>query len=60
MRNFGMLDGDATRSLDLYFRQCSMRVTCRDLAVMGATLAERGVNPLTGVRRSTPSTSRTC
>ena len=35
---------------DLYTRQCALRVTARDLAVMGATLADGGVNPLTGVR----------
>jgi glutaminase len=49
MRGFGMLD-DAESVLDLYFRQCAVRVTCNDLAVMGATLANAGVNPVTGVR----------
>jgi glutaminase len=34
--------------LDVYFRQCSLLVSARDLAVMGATLANNGVNPLTG------------
>ncbi|HEX5586678.1 MAG TPA: glutaminase A [Acidimicrobiia bacterium] len=48
MRNFGMLDGDVEQMLDLYFRQCSFLVTCRDLAVAGATLANRGRNPITG------------
>ncbi len=33
--------------LDLYFRQCSVLVTATDLAVMGATLANIGANPLT-------------
>jgi glutaminase len=50
MRNFGMLDGDVEQMLDLYFRQCSFLVTCRDLAVAGATLANRGRNPITGER----------
>jgi glutaminase len=50
MRNFGMLDGNVDEALDLYFQQCSLMVSCRDLAVMGATLANRGVNPLTGTR----------
>ena len=35
-------------------RQCSARVTCSDLAVMAATLANDGVNPLTG-KRALPS-----
>ncbi|MEO7836282.1 MAG: glutaminase A [Acidimicrobiales bacterium] len=50
MRGFDMLDDDVDNALELYFRQCSVEVTCRDLAVMAATLANRGVNPLTGVR----------
>ena len=37
-------------AVDLYTRQCSLRVTARDLAVMGATLADGGVNPVTGER----------
>jgi glutaminase len=36
--------------LDLYFEQCSILVSARDLAVMAATVANNGVNPLTGVR----------
>jgi glutaminase len=50
MRSFGVLDGDAHEIVDLYFGQCSILVTCRDLAVMGATLASDGLNPLTGTR----------
>jgi glutaminase len=37
-------------SLDLYFQQCAILVDCRDLAVMAATLANGGENPLTGER----------
>jgi glutaminase len=48
MLNTGMIRRDPNEVLDLYFRQCSVEVTCRDLAVMGATLANDGVNPLTG------------
>lgn len=47
LRNFGILEGDPEEPLDLYFRQCSVVVTARDLAVMAATLANGGVNPLT-------------
>jgi glutaminase len=50
MASFGMLEGDVEQSLDLYFRQCALTVTCRDLATMAATLANRGVNPVTGER----------
>jgi glutaminase len=50
MKSFGVLDGDVETAVDLYFKQCSLLVTARDLAVMAATLANRGVNPITGTR----------
>lgn len=37
-------------AVDLYTRQCSLNVSARDLAVMGATLADGGVNPITKER----------
>lgn len=46
--NFGMVHEKVEPALDLYFKQCSILVNCRDLAVMGATLANLGKNPLTG------------
>jgi glutaminase len=50
MRNFGMIDDRIDESLDLYFQQCSLMVNCCDLAMMAATLANRGKNPQTGVQ----------
>ena len=50
MRSQGMLEGDVEAILALYLQQCSVLVTCRDLAVMAATLANGCVNPLTGER----------
>lgn len=50
MQHFGMVDHRVDEALDLYFQQCSVMVSCRDLAVMAATLANHGVNPLTGDR----------
>jgi glutaminase len=50
MLNFGMLDAHVDEALDLYFQQCAMLVTSRDLAVMAATLANDGANPLTNDR----------
>ncbi|AFZ55770.1 L-glutaminase [Anabaena cylindrica PCC 7122] len=47
MLNFGMIDQNIEESLDLYFKQCSVMVNCRDLAVMAATLANKGINPIT-------------
>lgn len=48
LRNFDKLTGDPAPTTENYFRQCSISVDCRDLGVMAATLANRGVNPLTG------------
>ncbi|NMG06616.1 glutaminase A [Brasilonema sp. UFV-L1] len=48
MLNFGMIDQNIEQALDLYFQQCSVMVNCHDLAVMAATLANKGINPMTG------------
>lgn len=45
---------DPAEATDLYTRQCSLNVSARDLAVMGATLADGGVNPLTRERLVDP------
>jgi glutaminase len=50
MRSFGMIERDVQDALDVYFAQCSILVTSRDLALMAATLANHGINPLTGDR----------
>ena len=50
LRNSSVLRGDPDDVLEVYFRQCAILVTCRDLAIMGATLSNRGINPLTGAR----------
>ncbi len=50
LRNFDVLTDDPDGALDLYFRQCSILVDCRDLALMAATLANGGVHPKTGER----------
>lgn len=50
LRNFGILDEDPDETLETYFQQCSMEVTCRDLALMGATIANQGIQPVTRKR----------
>jgi len=47
MLNSAMIERDPNEVLDLYFRQCSVNVTCCDLAIMAATLANDGRNPIT-------------
>ena len=46
----GTCYSDPMRAVDVYTRQCSTLITARDLAVMGATLAAGGVNPVTRKR----------
>ena len=49
---------DADEATDVYTRQCSLDVTVHDLAVMAATLANGGVNPLTDERVIIPGVCR--
>jgi glutaminase len=50
MRSNGMLTSDVDETLAVYLQQCSVKLTCDDLARMAATLANGGVHPVTGVR----------
>lgn len=50
LQSFGRIYCDPAQATDLYTRQCSLNVSAKDLAVMGATLADGGVNPLTRER----------
>lgn len=50
LASLGALRHEPTETLDLYTRQSCLAVTARDLAIMGATLADGGVNPHSGVR----------
>jgi glutaminase len=56
LRNFSILEGEVDPVLEAYFKQCSILVNCRSLSVMGATLANGGVNPVTGRRVLTRTT----
>ncbi len=47
LRNFDVIDEQVDHTLHQYFSQCSVLVTCRDLAAIGATLANVGENPQT-------------
>ena len=48
LKDYGRIYDDPDLSLDLYTRQCSLGTTARDLAVMAATIANDGFNPVTG------------
>ncbi len=55
LRSVGAIYTEPMEAVDLYTMQCSLDVTARDLAVMGATLADGGVNPITGARVCSPA-----
>ena len=48
LRGYGRLAADPNETVELYTRQSCLKLTARDLAVMAATLAAGGVNPVTG------------
>jgi glutaminase len=54
LRNSAVITDDVGKVLEVYFRQCAVLVTARDIAVMGATLANRGFNPVTREQVLTP------
>jgi glutaminase len=47
LESYRLLGCDPAEAVDRYTRQSCLRVTAVDLAVMGATLANGGVNPVT-------------
>jgi glutaminase len=50
MLNWGVIEGEVEHILHQYFSQCSLLINCHDLAMLGATLANMGANPVTGQR----------
>ncbi|GAA1484071.1 glutaminase A [Brachybacterium fresconis] len=58
LTSYDRLHADPAEMVDLYTRQCSLLVTADDLAVMGATLADGGINPVTGERVVSPEVCR--
>ena len=50
LQGYGRIYNDPAQAVDLYTKQCALNVSARDLAVMGATLADGGVNPITKER----------
>ena len=50
MRAFGNLDNDADKALGVYFHQCAIAMSCRQLARAGLFLAAEGRDPVTGER----------
>jgi glutaminase len=57
LKAYEVIKGDPAEALDLYTRQCSVSVSAKDLAVMGATLANGGRNPLSNQQVVTADTA---
>jgi glutaminase len=58
LRGAGRFDGDPDEIVESYIAQCSVLVDCRDLAVISATLAAGGRNPVTEQQVASPDTVR--
>jgi glutaminase len=54
LQSAGRIYIDPAEAVDLYTKQCCLNVSAHDLAVMGATLADGGVNPVTKKRVVSP------
>lgn len=52
----GLLTGDVSEVLSLYFKQCSLNLNVRDLSTMGAVFANGGIHPVSGERLLDPMT----
>lgn len=50
MYAYGHIKSEPLRACDIYTKQCSVNVNAQDLATMAATLANGGLNPVTGVQ----------
>lgn len=50
LHSFNRVYCDPADAVELYTKQCSLNVSAHDLAIMGATLADGGVNPITKKR----------
>lgn len=50
MKSTGIIEPDVEEVLDVYFKQCAIEATCKDIARIGAMLANDGVLPWSGER----------
>jgi glutaminase len=58
MKAFGTIDGPVGTTLDVYFHQCAIAMSCRQLARAGRFLAHGGVDPRTGRTIVSPERAR--
>ena len=50
LKDHRIIKGDVEKSLDLYFKQCSIKVDTVDIARASSVFANRGIDPITGER----------
>ncbi len=58
MKHFGIIDGDVEAAVDAYFRQCSIGMTCAQLARLALFFAGGGTDPITGRKITEPDNVR--
>jgi glutaminase len=58
MKAFGTIDGPVASTLDVYFHQCAIAMSCRQLARAGRFLAHGGVDPRSGRNVVSPERAR--
>ena len=58
MKSFGVLDNPVDLTLGVYFHQCAIAMSCRQLAMAGRFLAHGGRNPTTGLAVVQPERAR--
>jgi len=58
MKSFGVLDNPVDLTLGVYFHQCALAMSCRQLAMAGRFLAHLGRHPATGLAVVSPERSR--
>ncbi|SNS57322.1 L-glutaminase [Anaerovirgula multivorans] len=59
MKSTRIIDDDVEEILDAYFKLCSIEVTCKDIAYMGAMLTNDGMLPCSGKRVLTKEIAKT-
>jgi glutaminase len=58
MKSTGIIEEDIEEILNVYFKLCSIEITCKDIAYMGAVLANDGILPMSGERIITKEISK--
>ncbi|MBS7538529.1 glutaminase [Ancylobacter lacus] len=58
MKSYGVLENPVDYTLGVYFHHCALAMSCRQLAMAGRFLAQRGKHPVTGLSVVQPERAR--